>query len=782
MVRKPTRSAPKRRGKSKTAARKPPASRLPPVVLRTTRQSFELNTRGTVPLAQRAMQWSYIVRSRRRWSESQQDKIQQGKTAADFLRELGLTSSALEHLAQAEMVEVDIPWSDNETTGWEARILPWEYLIAGATRDLRAEKGLTITRHLRMKARPVTRSGKPRVLFVASQPDLLRGIFDFTTEEELVKTHLGVSDEQWQKLDSPTLDRLEKTVAKFQPDIVHLAGLDTHLARKQLLDQGETEAAKQLGEQSSGSKTESATLYDGYILAGSIRPVSPLALGAALTAGGNRPRLVSLNIGNSAARIAPLIVSQGAAAAVGFQDDVDDDLTELFFAVLYESIRHGLPMVDAFRTAWQRVRKTAQPGLSQGTGVVLWSAVPLVTARAAAAPPPPPRPPARLAAPVDAARVSPLRVSDHINATVQVRDEMNYSMLHNQRPLFRTFVLRCPNMRPVRGVHVKVSLFSGNELAVYEQTLEVAPPFVELKRDIQVPLTSLLIRSVHESVRTSVLVEVTWGPHVVYRNTLPVRLTPVDQWRDTEEDRKWLPSFVFPRDRAVMQLVDTAARYMRVLRDDPTAGFEGYQGVTRRRETLEEVDLQVQAIWSAIVHELRLTYINPPPGYSRDMASQRLRTPSMIVRDHSGTCVDLALFFAACLELVDIYPAVILLKAHAFPAYWRSDKFHDSFRRANPLALQTVASADAKTATAGNSQAEAWLLGPATYREIINCVNDDKLVPLETVRLTENSGFQEAAEAGRKNLVDESDFQAMIDIALARENQVTPLPILGEQS
>jgi hypothetical protein len=44
-----------------------------------------------------------------------------------------------------------------------------------------------------------------------------------------------------------------------------------------------------------------------------------------------------------------------------------------------------------------------------------------------------------------------------------------------------------------------------------------------------------------------------------------------------------------------------------------------------------------------------------------DISDQRLRTPSMIVRDHSGTCVDLALFFAACLELVDIYPVIFLL-------------------------------------------------------------------------------------------------------------------------
>lgn len=61
-------------------------------------------------------------------------------------------------------------------------------------------------------------------------------------------------------------------------------------------------------------------------------------------------------------------------------------------------------------------------------------------------------------------------------------------------------------------------------------------------------------------------------------------------------------------------------------------------------------------------------------------------------------------------------------------------------------------------------------------------MNAGKLVPLETVRLTENCGFWEAIDAGRDNLRPKREFAAMVDIALARENQVTPLPILGDNS
>jgi hypothetical protein len=230
--------------------------------------------------------------------------------------------------------------------------------------------------------------------------------------------------------------------------------------------------------------------------------------------------------------------------------------------------------------------------------------------------------------------------------------DINYSVLHNRKEVFETFSLKC--QRPLRNVGIRVSLNVGPDAAAHERTLNISPPVKDLIRDIHLPLTSGLARTIQESILTSMFVEVTWDPHVLYRNSMPVRLTPVDQWRDNETDGRWLPSFVFLRDPAVSQIVDTAQRYVRVLCDDPAAGFDGYQSFDSNGiDPGSEIDLQVQAIWSAIVHELRLGYINPPPAYSNELDSQRLRTPSVIAKYHAGTCIDLALFFAGCLELID---------------------------------------------------------------------------------------------------------------------------------
>ena len=69
----------------------------------------------------------------------------------------------------------------------------------------------------------------------------------------------------------------------------------------------------------------------------------------------------------------------------------------------------------------------------------------------------------------------------------------------------------------------------------------------------------------------------------------------------------------------------------------------------------------------------------PGGGLRRRLDSQRLRMPSTVRSHQAGTCIDLALLFAACLELVDIYPVIFLLKGHALPGWWRHPDYRDEY-------------------------------------------------------------------------------------------------------
>jgi hypothetical protein len=212
------------------------------------------------------------------------------------------------------------------------------------------------------------------------------------------------------------------------------------------------------------------------------------------------------------------------------------------------------------------------------------------------------------------------------------------------------------------------------------------------------------------------------------------------------------------------------------IEDDPAAGFDGYQS------DQAGVDSQVQAIWTALVNEYRFQYINPPPAYSDQ--TQRLRTPSDIVVSNSGTCIDLALLLASCLEYVDIYPVVVLLEGHAFAGYWRSDTTYEEFATVGrvPAEVPPAGSPLARLADVRLVEPYGWRLTKLHYDEIMEYVTSGDLVMLEATLLTSASSFAESKKEGRANMRSRDEFDSLLDIKLARSAKpaVTPLPIIPE--
>jgi len=201
------------------------------------------------------------------------------------------------------------------------------------------------------------------------------------------------------------------------------------------------------------------------------------------------------------------------------------------------------------------------------------------------------------------------------------------------------------------------------------------------------------------------------------------------------------------------------------------------------------VDAQVQALWNALLHDLPLSYINPPPTYTG--SSQRLRTPSQVLEGKRGTCIDLALLFAACLEYIGIFPVVFLIKGHAFPGYWRSDCAWDSlfneFRDAPPPVAQgmpvTPPSGNADRSASASGQSAPWMLdGPEVLNAMWREVQAGNIAPFESTLVAQRGSFQKALADGAGNLAADS-FEALVDINRARNPQdgVLPLPILPER-
>jgi hypothetical protein len=734
----------------KLSPREPPLETWPAVVLRYGTPTREL--RLYVPEPEVTASIVNLLRSRREWMavSSAVDLIQRRCTAT--LAYLGLLNDQLESIAQAGTLQITI--APEMLT---ARQFPWEYVLAEATRPLRffspgqkLGKAFLIARHLSGVARVDKVPSK--LLVVESAPGRIGRMYELESERRAVASSLDLGNVL--PLANPDLDELIGQVTSYQPDIIHLAGVDSQ------------QGAAILGT----NQTQVPGMYLHTHDEPTVVPFKNLA--TALLVGAVKPQLVSFNMYNSSDGAAE-VVAGGAQAAIGFQDEVDDEVAESFFGAFYGAWKQSdfQDLGEAYRSAWLALGAYAEK--VRGTGIVLWTAVPLIEDA------PRTRRPKRTATPERIVRADALAADDdpysHFRIQYTPPSQLNYSMLHNNANIVPLFTIQRQKPGVHKGLTVEVRLSAGVEEAVYKETFTLDDKNVtaHVHERIRVPLTAGLSRSLDEGMFSTVYASVRWGEHVLQEQTDRVQFLPIDEWRYDTLNCRWLPSFVFPRDPVVRQIVDAAQRYLVALRDDSTAGFDGYQSYEPNGSSMEErcraIDAQVQALWWAVVHDYSLAYINPPPSFRDD--AQRLRTPSEVIEGRRGTCIDLTLLLAACLEYVEIYPVIFLLNDHAFPGYWRSER---SYLELSAVMTKTpIAPAEALADA-------AWMLGKNRFADVVGLVQQGHIVPLESVLLTSRSGFWPAVEEGLQDLRSKRHFDSMFDVKTARKS-VTPLPIWSKR-
>jgi hypothetical protein len=734
-----------------------------------------------------------FVATRHDWLDVPGADAQARRVFTVVLQSLGLTEQGLTAIAGGGPVQVTFPPDVSK----EAVDFPWEFALTTVTRLLRhrmptrSGRAFLVYRHLRPPdasdgfAVPAAPSS---LLVVQSAPGPLAEEYEFESERHLVEAALDFPAQE--PLMNPSLNELALRAGQIPNSVIHLSGVDAHQGRRLLATTAAVPPAELPAEAADHVDAETmGDAHEGMYLQEDGGPVvvSYSDLAAALTKGAP-PRFVGFNLYYSAAG-AMEAVRAGAAAAIGFQDEIEDLIAEQFFASFYaEWRRSDWDVLAGFRAAWASL--TPYASRLRGTGVVVWSRYALIEAT-------PTERLRRLSTSSTAAvstrvnrapEIAPSSVTDWadvLDVEYVPPAQLNYSLLHNDENIVPKLVIRRRRPGSYRSVAVQVTVSTGVQEAFYRTTLTIddQTPKVDLHDKVRVPLTSELTRTLDESLFSTIYVAVKWGDHVLIEETHRVAFMPVDEWKYDDANARWLPSFVFPRDPQVRQVVSAAQRYLVALRDDATAGFDGYQSFEPNGDTLADrcrnVDAQVQAIWWSLVNEYALGYINPPPNYS-DQA-QRLRTPSEIVGAGRGTCIDLTLLLAACLEYIEIYPVVFLLNDHAFPGYWRSEASYQFLAQASHTAGPGGPEMAPASITDRDVHPDVWMLGRARFADLVSLVNQGHIVPLESVNLTARGGFNAAVADGIRNLRSRRQFHSMFDLLAARK-KVTPIPIWSKRT
>lgn len=211
-----------------------------------------------------------------------------------------------------------------------------------------------------------------------------------------------------------------------------------------------------------------------------------------------------------------------------------------------------------------------------------------------------------------------------------------------------------------------------------------------------------------------------------------------DEWHGIGLYPELLAAFVTPNHPELAKIIARATEYLGQWTGDTSV--DGYQSQDPNR-----VLSQAAAIFTAI-KEQAIAYINPPASFER--IGQRVRLCDMVLQQKLGTCLDLTLLYASCLEAAGLHPLLITTVGHVFTGVWLEERMF-------PECVQDDVSLITKRLASG--------------------VNEIAVIETTFVTTGKDRSFDDARRQGEDNLT-RMPLECIVDVHRARMSHISPLP------
>lgn len=330
-------------------------------------------------------------------------------------------------------------------------------------------------------------------------------------------------------------------------------------------------------------------------------------------------------------------------------------------------------------------------------------------------------------------------MENKISFSVQLTGAINYAMQQNYIPVVRSIVLTNNTGEAIKDITIKIS--SEPEFIKPFQTdlaqllpgepIEISP--------VKLVISSEFLFSLTERLNGSIHFEVLCGGEKLAEDDSETALLPYDYWQGHYILPELTAAFVTPNHPRIDEVTAKAGMYLKKWTGDPS--FTGYQ--SRNPNVVKK---QIAAIYAALQEE-NIAYRNPPASFER--LGQRVRMPYSVLEQKGGTCLDLSLLMASCLEAVGLNPLVIVITGHAFCGCWLEEQTFDD------CAVDDISALTKRTAD-----------------------GMDMLCLIECTDYTagKNTDFDHAEKHANDHLIDPSAFNVAIDITRCRGNGIRPMP------
>jgi very-short-patch-repair endonuclease len=335
---------------------------------------------------------------------------------------------------------------------------------------------------------------------------------------------------------------------------------------------------------------------------------------------------------------------------------------------------------------------------------------------------------------------SPGRETDALAYEMDYDHVVNYAAQQNAVPVVKEVRLENRTDEPLEDIRVQFTTDPEFANPYEEHVARIQPRSEHHIVNVDLKLSARFLSDLRERTAGHIWVEIYQGDEKVSRKAHDVELLAYDEWSGLRSVPEILAAFVLPNHPVVEQILSESASLL--LKWTGDGSLSGYQTQSGKR-----VWMIGAAIFSAI-QKLQIKYINPPASF--ETTGQKIRTPDRIYDTRLGTCLDLVLLYAACLEQAGLRPLIALQDGHAFGGFWLKE---DCFPEPNVAELLT-------------------LRKRVQLQEIFVC---------ETTFLTQPGAGVEAAEKrAHAHLEEDNKFYSVLDVHQARKSRILPLPLRGE--
>ncbi|MBQ9460781.1 MAG: DUF3320 domain-containing protein [Clostridia bacterium] len=331
-------------------------------------------------------------------------------------------------------------------------------------------------------------------------------------------------------------------------------------------------------------------------------------------------------------------------------------------------------------------------------------------------------------------------MDNKVVVSAEINSSINFAMQQNYVPVIRSVTVRNESEELLKGLTLKIR--SEPRFAkeyTYSIAAVAAGGSVEIS-PVKIRLLPEYLYSLTEKLAGSMSIGVYSGEECLCECSRDVELLAFDQWSGLRVMPEMITAFVTPNHPRIAEIVSKAGEYLQKWTGSPS--FTGYQ-----TENPDNVKLQMAAVYAAL-RALNIAYTSPLASY--EMLGQRIRLPHVVIGQKLGTCLDLSVLYATCLEAVGLYPLIGFKKGHAFAGCRLNEEtFADC--------MVDDISAFEKRLVKGS----------------------EELLFVECTDLTagNNIDFDKAVIHGNANIDDVSEFEGVVDVQRCRGSGIRPIPL-----